>query len=223
MSLADRIHSLKGELSENVVLVAVSKTKPASLIKEAYDAGQRVFGENKVQEMVEKYESLPKDIEWHMIGHLQTNKVKYIAPFVHLIHSVDSYKLLTLINKEGLKNGRIINCLLQIYIANEETKFGLNFTEAEELLLNPDINMLSNIKIVGFMGMATNTDDSDQIRSEFKSLKLFFERMKTKVLVGNIELKELSMGMSNDYQTALEEGSTMLRVGSAIFGQRNYL
>lgn len=203
-------------------LIAVSKTYPSEILKEAYDAGQILFGENKVQEMVQKYEDLPKDIKWHLIGHLQTNKVKYIAPFVHLIHAVDSMKLLQEINKEALKNNRVISCLLQIYIANEDTKFGMSFSEATELFQNDNFKMLNNIKIEGLMGMATNTNNQDQIRSEFKSLKKFSEEMKAQIHLSNVELVHLSMGMSGDYQIALEEGSTMIRVGSAIFGNRNY-
>ena len=203
-------------------LIAVSKTYPSEILKEAYDAGQIHFGENKVQEMVQKYEDLPKDIKWHLIGHLQTNKVKYIAPFVHLIHAVDSMKLLQEINKEALKNNRVISCLLQIYIANEDTKFGMSFSEAKELFQNDNFKMLNNIKIEGLMGMATNTNNQDQIRSEFKSLKKFSEEMKAQIHLSNVELVHVSMGMSGDYQIALEEGSTMIRVGSAIFGNRNY-
>ena len=203
-------------------LIAVSKTYPSEILKEAYDAGQILFGENKVQEMVQKYEDLPKDIKWHLIGHLQTNKVKYIAPFVHLIHAVDSMKLLQEINKEALKNNRVISCLLQIYIANEDTKFGMSFSEAKELFQNDNFKMLNNIKIEGLMGMATNTNNQDQIRSEFKSLKKFSEEMKAQIHLSNVELVHVSMGMSGDYQIALEEGSTMIRVGSAIFGNRNY-
>ena len=201
-------------------LVAVSKTKPESLIMEAYTAGQRIFGENKVQEMVSKAENLPKDIDWHLIGHLQTNKVKYIAPFVGLIHSVDSLKLLKEINKEAKKYDRVINCLLQIYIAVEETKFGLDFSEAEHLLNDPILNQLENIKVLGLMGMATNTNDKDKIRTEFKSLKLFFENLKSKNNLFNVDLKYISMGMSSDFQIALEEGSNFIRVGSLIFGNR---
>lgn len=206
----------------NSELIAVSKTYPSEVLKEAYDAGQIDFGENKVQEMVEKYEALPKDIKWHLIGHLQTNKVKYIAPFVHLIHAVDSMKLLQEINKEALKNNRVISCLLQIYIANEDTKFGMLFSEAKELFQNDNFKILENIKIEGFMGMATNTDNQDQIRTEFKSLKKFSKEMKDHINLPNVDLHDLSMGMSGDYQIALEEGSTMIRVGSAIFGNRNY-
>jgi pyridoxal phosphate enzyme (YggS family) len=204
-------------------LIAVSKTYPVERIKEAYEAGQRIFGENKVQEMTEKYDLLPKDIQWHLIGHLQSNKVKYVAPFVHLIHSVDSLKLLQEINKQGEKNNRIIPCLLQLHIAEEETKFGLSFTEAEELLNSVELTALKNILISGLMGMATNTDNQEQIRKEFRQLKNFFEQQKKQVLKSNVQLTELSMGMSSDYKIALEEGSTMVRIGSAIFGAREKL
>lgn len=202
--------------------IAVSKTKPIEDILEAYEAGARKFGENKVQELTEKYLVLPKDIEWHMIGHLQRNKVKYIAPFVHLIHSVDSFKLLEEINKEGVKNSRVINCLLQIYIAEEETKFGLSEKEVMDLLNSESLEKLQNIKIVGLMGMATNTYDETQIRKEFKSLKSLFGKLKSQIDKENVVLSEISMGMSGDYDIAIEEGSTLIRVGSSIFGKRNY-
>jgi len=200
-------------------LIAVSKTKPVEILERAYEAGVRDFGENKVQELVSKYETLPKDIHWHLIGHLQRNKVKYIAPFVYLIHSVDSEKLLKEIDKQAQKNERIIDCLLQLHIAEEETKFGLDFQEAEELLKKTQ--EFSNIQIKGLMGMATFTENQEQIRKEFKSLKTFFEGMKNQSLPENVSLEILSMGMSGDYEIALEEGSTMVRVGSAIFGARN--
>jgi len=203
-------------------LIAVSKTKPNELVLEAYEGGQRIFGENKVQELVGKYEALPKDIEWHMIGHLQSNKVKYIAPFIHLIHAVDSLKLLKEVNKQGLKNERVINCLLQVYIADEGTKFGLNEEELLELINSDSFISFGNIKITGLMGMATNTSDQAQIRNEFHSLKKLFDTLKGQTDLPNIDLKEISMGMSGDYQIALEEGSTLVRVGSAIFGARNY-
>lgn len=206
----------------NCRLIAVSKTKPQELIQEAYDAGQRVFGENKVQELLVKYENLPKDIEWHMIGHLQSNKVKYIAPFVHLIHSVDSLKLLKEINKQGAKNDRVINCLLQVYIANEDTKFGLSKDELLELVNSEAFQSFNNIKISGLMGMATNTDNQSQIQREFHSLKALFEEFDKQLSMPNISLSEISMGMSGDYPIAIEEGSTLIRVGSAIFGSRNY-
>lgn len=202
-------------------LIAVSKTKPIEMLQEAYEAGQRIFGENKVQEMEQKHEALPKDIEWHMIGHLQTNKVKYIAPFVSLIHSVDSVKLLEEINKQGKKIDRIIPCLLQIYIANEETKFGFSEEEVLGLITNYP-SSYSHIKIMGLMGMATFTDNQEQIRKEFKGLKELFEKLKESKLPPQVEMKELSMGMSADYKIAVEEGSTLVRVGTAIFGERSY-
>jgi pyridoxal phosphate enzyme (YggS family) len=205
----------------NCKLIAVSKTKPEELLMEAYDAGQRIFGENKVQELVGKYENLPKDIQWHMIGHLQSNKVKYIAPFVHLIHSVDSLKLLKEINKQGAKNNRIIDCLIQVYIADEDTKFGLSESELLELIHNDQFKVMNNIRITGLMGMATNTNDQSQIKSEFRSLKTFFDKLQTELNMNNVELKEISMGMSGDYDIAVKEGSTLIRVGSSIFGSRN--
>jgi pyridoxal phosphate enzyme (YggS family) len=210
------IEKIKQQIGQNVQLVAVSKTKPVELLMEAYNAGQRIFGENKVQEMVAKHEQMPKDIEWHMIGHLQSNKVKYIAPFVSLIHAVDSLKLLETINKEALKNNRVIECLLQIYIADEETKFGLDETELNELLESETYKQMQNIKIVGLMGMATNTDDENKIRNEFKKLKSLFDKFS----ILNSQFSILSMGMSSDYKIAFEEGSTMLRVGSLIFGKK---
>lgn len=206
--------------NSNVKLVAVSKTKSPDIILEVYKAGHKIFGENKVQELTQKYEVLPKDIEWHFIGHLQTNKVKYIVPFINLIHSVDSLKLLKEINKEAVKNNRTIDCLLQIHIAKEETKFGLGFEEALALLQSEEYKLLKNIKIIGLMGMATLTDNINLIRSEFKELKAFFDDLKKFVLKDNAEFKELSMGMSGDYEIAIEEGSTMVRVGSSIFGSR---
>jgi PLP dependent protein len=202
-------------------LIAVSKTKPNEMLQEAYDAGQRIFGENKVQEMEGKQVALPKDIEWHMIGHLQTNKVKYIAPFVSLIHSVDSVKLLEEINKQGKKIDRIIPCLLQIYIANEETKFGFNEEEVLGLITNYPPTY-SHVQIVGLMGMATFTDNQEQIRNEFKGLKKLFVKLKEMKLPPQVEMKELSMGMSADYKIAVEEGSTLVRIGSSIFGERDY-
>ena len=203
-------------------LIVVSKTQPMESLQVAYAAGQRIFGENKAQEMQAKAVALPKDIEWHMIGHLQTNKVKYIAQFVSLIHSVDSIKLLEEIDRQGKKVDRTIDCLLQIYIANEETKFGFSPEEAVELIENFP-STLSNIKIIGLMGMATFTDNQGQIRSEFKILKNIFENLKSRKLPDNISMLELSMGMSSDYKIALEEGSTLIRIGTAIFGERNIL
>lgn len=218
MSIAENIQQIKNEIPETATLVAVSKTKPNEAILEAYDAGQRIFGENKVQELVQKYEDLPKDIEWHLIGHLQTNKVKYIAPFVNLIHAVDSMKLLKEINKQALKNNRVINCLLQVKIAEEESKFGLNTTDAKALLTSHKVKGLEGVNIVGLMGMATNSLDQNQIKQEFKSLNTFFKQLNTQ----HPTLNTLSMGMSGDYKLAIEQGSNMIRVGSTIFGSRNY-
>lgn len=221
MSVAQRIIDLKKNIPSNITLVAVSKTKPNELILEAYQSGHKIFGENKVQELTAKYEALPKDIEWHLIGHLQSNKVKYITPFVALIHSVDSFKLLQEINKQAQKNNRVINCLLQIYIAKEETKFGLNESETVEILNSTEFSAMNNINIVGLMGMASNTDNIDIVRNEFKSLKLIFEKIKTQFPnTNNLNLKEISMGMSSDYKIAIEEGSTIIRVGSSLFGDR---
>lgn len=222
MSIANNIKAFNDLLrASQTQLVAVSKTKPNEDLMEAYTAGQRIFGENKVQELARKAEELPKDIEWHMIGHLQRNKVKYLAPFVSLIHGVDSFRLLKEINKQALKHDRVINCLLQMYIADEETKFGFSESEVMDLVNTEEFQTLENIKIIGLMGMATNTDDMEKVRAEFRSLKEFFERLKL-VEKPNLEMKELSMGMTNDYQIACEEGSTMVRIGSAIFGARNY-
>jgi len=207
----------------HVKLIAVSKTKPVEQIKDIYDLGLRAFGENKVQELIEKENVLPKNIEWHMIGHLQKNKVKYIASFIHLIHSVDSLDLLVEINKYAMKNNRIIDCLLQFYIANENTKFGLSVEEAKALLESDIYLKLSNVKIVGVMGMATFTDDLHQIRSEFRNLKSIFNHIKQDYFINNPEFNEISMGMSDDYKIAIEEGSTMVRIGSLLFGKRNNL
>ncbi|NIJ55110.1 YggS family pyridoxal phosphate-dependent enzyme [Dyadobacter arcticus] len=218
-SISENIALLEKGLKQETKLIAVTKTKPVEALLEAYSAGSKRFGENKVQEMVSKQEVLPKDIEWHMIGHLQTNKVKYIATFVTLVHSVDSIKLLKEINKEAIKNNRTIDCLLQMYIAREETKFGLSEEEAIEILNSSELGSLENIKIVGLMGMASNTDNNEIIRSEFQGLKGLFESFK-KYESAHIEMKELSMGMSGDYEIAMEEGSTLIRVGSAIFGSR---
>ena len=212
--------NVQDSLIENISLIAVSKTKPASDIQTLYDAGQRAFGENKVQELVEKYEVLPKDIEWHLIGHLQSNKVKYIAPFVHLIHGVDSFKLLKEINKEGGKCKRIIPCLLQFHIAQEETKFGFSFEEAQEMLESNEFVELQHVAIYGVMGMASFTEDENQIHEEFQTLHNYFQLIKSHYFKFNPEFKELSMGMSGDYKIAMEEGSTMVRVGSTIFGSR---
>ncbi len=218
MSVSNAIIKIKSELPSHVTLVAVSKTKPNELINQAYLAGQIDFGENYVQELIDKHQELPKDIRWHFIGHLQTNKVKLIAPFVNLIHGVDSLKLLEEINKQAQKNNRIINCLLQIYIAQEDSKFGLSFNECKELLQSNSYLNLKNICVVGFMAMASNTDNNEQIKKEFLSLKKFHESMVTIQLPLNI----LSFGMSSDYQLAIECGSNMIRIGSSIFGERNY-
>ncbi|RIV68506.1 YggS family pyridoxal phosphate-dependent enzyme [Flagellimonas aequoris] len=218
MSIKDNLQHIKSTIPEHVTLVAVSKTKPKEALLEAYEAGQRVFGENKVQEMVEKWEVLPKDIEWHMIGHLQRNKVKYMAEFVSLIHGVDSLKLLTEIDKQAKKHRRVIPCLLQMHIAEEDTKFGLDEPELNELISSEEFKKMENIKVMGLMGMATFTTDEDQIRKEFAHLKSIFENLKQKLPSISI----LSMGMSGDYNIATEEGSTMVRIGSSIFGSRNY-
>jgi len=219
-SIVDNLKQVKKQIPENVKLVAVSKTKPNEDILEAYNAGQIIFGENRIQDLVQKYDTLPEDIQWHMIGHVQTNKVKYIAPFVSLIHAVDSTKLLGTINKEALKNNRIIDCLLQIYIAEEETKFGGSQKEVSEIIDFQRSNGLNNVRIVGVMGMATYTDDESQIRTEFQNLKSVFEELKEKYFAENESFCEISMGMSGDYMIAIEEGSTMVRIGSSIFGHR---
>ena len=220
--IKDNLQEIKNSIPEHVTLVAVSKTKPIADLQEAYDAGQRVFGENKVQEMVTKYDALPKDIEWHMIGHLQRNKVKYMAHFVSLIHGVDSFKTLKEINKQAQKHNRVINCLLQAHIAEEETKFGLSFDEITEIINSEEFNKLQNINVVGLMGMATFTDNEHQIKNEFSSLQNYFNSIKS-ISKDNLHPKILSMGMSGDYQIAIECGSTMVRIGSSIFGVRNYL
>ena len=221
MSIADNIISLKKETDNTgVILLAVSKTKPAEDIQEAYAAGQRIFGENQVQELVEKQEQLPKDIQWHLIGHLQSNKVKYIAPFISMIQSVDSIKLLQEINKHALKHERVIDCLLQIYIADEETKFGLGFDEAIELLRSDEFAELKNIRIRGLMGIATNTDNEKQIGEEYYELDMFFKGIKQSFFRKEKSFDTLSMGMSSDYKIAMEKGSTMVRLGSTIFGSR---
>ncbi|MGC6432887.1 MAG: YggS family pyridoxal phosphate-dependent enzyme [Crocinitomicaceae bacterium] len=207
-------------IPNDICLVAVSKTKPIDAILEKYNQGQRIFGENKVQELVAKYEGLPKDIEWHLIGHLQTNKVKYIAPFVSLIHSIDSLKLLKEVNKEAKKNNRVINCLLQFHIAQEETKYGLNLEEAKSLLESEEFIQMENVSVVGIMGMASFSDDENQVRDEFRILENTFSILKSHYFKFNDNFKEISMGMSGDYKVAIEEGSTMIRVGSLIFGNR---
>lgn len=217
--IKENLKNIKDNLSKNVTLVAVSKTKPIVDIQEAYDAGQRIFGENKIQEMVTKFEALPKDIEWHMIGHLQRNKVKYMAHFVSLIHGVDSFKTLKEINKQAKKHNRVINCLLQARIAKEDTKFGLTFTDIEEIITSKELLELQNIKIVGLMGMATFTDNQTQLINEFSSLKNFYLKNQEKYP----DLSILSMGMSGDYELAIKNGSNMVRIGSSIFGIRNYI
>lgn len=222
MIIAENIDLVKSHLPVQVKLVAVSKTKPVEMLMEAYRHGQRAFGENKVQEMVAKYEAMPKDIEWHFIGHLQTNKIKYMASFVHLIHGVDSFKLLKAIDDEARKVGRIIPCLLQFHIAEEETKFGLSPNEALEMLDSEEYRALNHISLSGVMGMATFTDDETQIRKEFATLKSYFDQLKTDYFSGNPQFREISMGMSGDYLIAVEEGSTIVRIGSTIFGERNY-
>jgi pyridoxal phosphate enzyme (YggS family) len=221
MAIADNLLKYKSELDASAVqLVAVSKFQNADAVLEAYNAGQRVFGENIVQELVEKQEILPKDIQWHLIGHLQTNKVKYIAPFISVIESVDSLKLLQEINKQALKNDRVIDCLLQVYIADEDTKFGMGFDEVIELLRSDALQELKNIRITGLMGIASNTDVKKQIRDEFEELKVLFDGIKLSYFRKDDAFKEVSMGMSSDYKIAVEEGSTMVRIGSSIFGSR---
>jgi pyridoxal phosphate enzyme, yggS family len=221
-NIAENLKRIADSLPEGVRLVAVSKTKPVEAIEEAYNAGQRVFGENRAQEMAEKYEVLPKDIEWHLIGHLQTNKVKYVAGFVAMIHGVESLKLLETIDKEAKKHDRVIPCLLQFHVAQEETKFGLDMEEAAALLESESYANMKNVRIEGVMGMATNTDNLTQVREEFRHLHEIFEELKQRYFADKPEFKELSMGMSGDYEIAVEEGSTMVRVGSSIFGARNY-
>jgi pyridoxal phosphate enzyme (YggS family) len=217
MLISTNLKKIKTTLPNHVELVAVSKTKPIEDIQQAYNAGQRVFGENKIQEMVEKYDSLSKDIQWHMIGHLQRNKIKYMAHFVELIHGVDSFKTLKEVNKQAKKHHRVINCLLQVKIAQEETKFGLTFTEIEQILNSEEFKDLENIKVQGLMGMASFTSNQKQVKEEFTALSTFFNNLKDKN-----NFSTLSMGMSGDYQLAIDCGSTMIRVGSAIFGNRNY-
>ena len=221
MSISTNLNNIKSQLPEHVTLVAVSKTKPVSDLMEAYTAGQRIFGENKIQEMVEKYELMPKDIEWHMIGHVQRNKVKYMASFVALIHGVDNFKLLKEINKQALKHNRVINCLLQIKIASEDSKFGMTSLEAQDILNSEEFTELKNIKVIGLMGMATFTDNENQLKKEFNLLTQIFNSLKG-ISTKNCELETISMGMSGDYKLAVDCGSTMVRVGSSIFGMRNY-
>ena len=220
--IKENLNIVRATVPSNVTLIAVSKTKPVSDLQEAYDAGQRIFGENKALEMRDKHQVLPNDIQWHFIGHLQTNKIKYIVPFVTLIHAIDSLSLLEAVNKEAVKNSRVIDCLLQFHIAQEDTKFGLDIEEAKALLESDSFKDLKNINIVGVMGMATFTDDADQVRNEFKNLKNIFDTLKENYFRDKDSFKEISMGMSDDYPIAIEEGATMVRVGSKIFGARNY-
>lgn len=222
MSVKENLLEVKSELSEGVELVAISKYHPVEALQEAYDAGQRIFGESHVQELVAKEQVLPKDIVWHFIGHLQTNKVKYIAPFISLIHAVDTLKLLKEIDKQGAKVGRTINCLLQMHIAKEETKFGFAPNELTQMLAEGEWKELKNVKIVGLMCMATNTDDDSQVKSEFHYARTVFDSVKEEYFASDADFKELSMGMSGDYLIAMEEGSTLVRVGSKIFGNRVY-
>ncbi|MBT5933704.1 MAG: YggS family pyridoxal phosphate-dependent enzyme [Flavobacteriales bacterium] len=219
--IAENLSLLSKKIPSNIQLVAVSKTKPNELLMQAYDHGQRHLGENKVQELVSKHESLPKDINWHFIGHLQRNKVKYIAGFVHLIHGVESLKLLKEIDKQGQKNNRIINVLLQFHIAEETSKFGLNLLEAQQLLIDEAYLGFSNICISGVMGMATFTDNTEQVRNEFRTLKSIYNDLKMSFFKDSDDFKVISMGMSGDYEIAIEEGSTLIRVGSSIFGARD--
>ena len=222
MSIADNLKQVLTELPTGVRLVAVSKFNPNEAIEEAYRAGQRIFGESKVQEMTAKQESLPNDIEWHFIGHLQTNKIKYMAPYVAMIHGIDSYKLLTEVNKQAQKAGRVIDCLLQLHVAQEETKFGFSPDECRAMLADGEWRQLENIRICGLMGMASNTDDTQQIDREFGSLHNLFEELKAAFFADAPSFKELSMGMSHDYPQAIAQGSTLVRVGSKIFGERIY-
>ena len=220
--IKENLEAVRATIPANVTLVAVSKTKPVSDLQEAYDAGQRIFGENHALEMRDKHEVLPHDIQWHFIGHLQTNKIKYIIPFVSLIHSIDSENLLEAVNKEAKKHDRVVDCLLQFHIANEETKFGLDLEEAEALLNSDAFRQMENVRICGVMGMATFTDDEDEIHKEFRHLKTIFDTLKQKYFANQPQFKEISMGMSDDYPIAIEEGATLVRVGSKIFGARNY-
>ncbi|WBL23101.1 YggS family pyridoxal phosphate-dependent enzyme [Zunongwangia sp. HRR-M8] len=218
MSVAENIKKYTEELPDTVDLVAISKTKPNEDIMEAYEVGQRIFGENKIQEMTDKWEALPKDIEWHMVGHVQRNKVKYMAPYVGLIHAVDSLKLLKEVNKQAKKHDRVIRCLLQIKIAEEDSKFGITAGEAEEILQSAEYKAFENVAVVGLMGMATNTENDDKVAEEFDYLHSVFKDFRVKYPA----IKELSMGMSGDYKVALKHGTTMIRIGSSIFGARNY-
>ena len=221
-NISTNIQSIRKHIPEHVQLVCVSKFNPNESILEAYETGERIFGESKVQELCGKYETLPQDITWHFIGHLQTNKIKFIVPFVSLIHGVDSYKLLDEINKQAAKAGKIVNCLLQVHIANEETKFGFSAEELKEALEVGEWKDLKNIQICGLMGMATYTDNREQIRTEFRGLKMLFDDVKATFFASESSFRELSMGMSDDFRIAIEEGSTLVRVGSSIFGSRMY-
>ncbi len=220
MSIPNNLSSILKTIPPGVKLIAVSKTKPESDILQAYQAGQKIFGENKAQELAAKCQSLPKDIEWHMIGHMQSNKVKYIAPFVHMIHSIDSLNLLKEVNKQGIKNNRIINVLLQFHIAEEESKFGFSEEEAKELLSSREFSELKNINVCGIMGMATFTENTNQIQKEFSHLNSIFKKLKSEYFTNHPNFKEISMGMSGDYLIAIKEASTMVRLGSSIFGGR---
>lgn len=220
--IKENLKHIQSTIPSKVTLVAVSKTKPVSDLQEAYDAGQRIFGENHALEMRDKHEALPADIQWHFIGHLQTNKIKYIVPFVSLIHSIDSENLLEAVNKESQKHNRITNCLLQFHIANEETKFGLSLDEAKAILESDSFHKMENVSICGVMGMATFTDDEKEIHDEFRHLKQIFDILKQDYFIDQPQFKEISMGMSEDYPIAIEEGATLVRVGSKIFGARNY-
>jgi PLP dependent protein len=220
MNIGKNISEIKKSLPASVKLVAVTKTKPPEIIMDAYRAGHKIFGENKAQELMQKYGELPKDIEWHFIGHLQSNKAKYITPFVSMIHGIDSFKILKAVNKEARKNNRIVPCLLQFHIAQEETKFGLSEEEAQEILTSESFAAMKNVSIAGVMGMATFTENEVQVRQELKKLKTIFEKLKNEFFTGNPEFREISMGMSDDYSIAIEEGSTMVRIGSKIFGSR---
>jgi PLP dependent protein len=222
MEVAEALNNIKTGLPPGIKLVAVSKTQPIDIILKAYEAGHKIFGENKVQELIKKYDKLPKDIEWHMVGHLQTNKVKFIAPFVYMIHGIDSMRLLCVIDAEAKKVNRVINCLLQVRISEEETKFGLTEEALTEIMKEYSEMRLMNIRIDGLMGMASFTDDLDQVRDEFKKLNAIFRKMKLEYFTTNNSFREISMGMSGDYQIALQEGSTIIRIGSLIFGERNY-
>jgi len=222
MDIAKNIEKIKSTLPEGIKLVAVSKTKPNDLILEAYHSGHKIFGENKAQELTRKHEELPEDIEWQFIGHLQSNKTKYIAPFVSMIHSIDSFKILKTVNKEARKNNRVIPCLLQFHIAEEDSKYGLTEADVIEILESESYQNMEHVSIVGVMGMATFTDDTEKVRMEFRKLKSIFEKLKENYFADKPEFKEISMGMSDDYRLAVEEGSSIVRVGSKIFGERNY-